>query len=76
MGKIFGIGVMVLCLWIGSEIFTKGAANAFGGVLTRIGLAGESEDDGDSRPVTQRAGDAVQAAQDAADARRERLLEQ
>ena len=74
MGKVIGIGLMVVCLWIGSEIFSKGAANAFGGILTSIGLAGGPKDDGDSRPVTQRAGDAVRTAQEEADARRERLL--
>ena len=74
MSKVFGIALAVLCLWIGSEIFTKGAENAFGGTLVSMGLVTKSRDVEATRPVTKRAGEKVRAAQAEADARRERLL--
>jgi len=37
MGKAFGLVLIVVGLWVGLEIYTKGTQGAFGGVL-----AGES----------------------------------
>jgi len=74
MSKVFGIALIVLCLWVGSEIFTKGTENAFGGALVSLGLVSGSHDAEAAQPVTKRSGDKVRAAHADADARRERLL--
>jgi len=74
VSKVFGIALIVLCLWAGSEIYTKGAENAFGGALVSLGLLTESRDVEAAQPVTKRSGDKVRAAHAEADARRERLL--
>jgi hypothetical protein len=37
MGKIFGILMLVIGVWIGMEIFTKGTEAAFGGLLAMGG---------------------------------------
>jgi len=74
VSKIFGIALVVVCLWIGSEILTNGAENAFGGALVSMGLVKESRDVEATRLVTKRSGDKVRAAHADADARREQLL--
>jgi hypothetical protein len=33
MQKVFGILFMILAIWIGIEVFTKGMDGAFGGIL-------------------------------------------
>ena len=71
MGKIFGILLTVVGIWVGLEVYQKGADHAFGGLF-----AGESSQSApqDRRSIPQRAGSAVQGAHDEADARRNRLL--
>jgi len=39
MGKVIGILMIVLGVWIGMEIFTKGMDSAFGGLLAMGGEA-------------------------------------
>ncbi len=36
MAKIFGVLLIVLGVWIGMEIYTKGMHDAFGGVFARF----------------------------------------
>jgi hypothetical protein len=74
MSKVFGIVLIVVCLWIGGEIFTEGAENAFDGALVSMGLVKKTQDVEATRPLTKRSGDKVRAAQAEAEARRERLL--
>ncbi len=39
MGKVLIIGMIVLGVWLGLEIFTKGTDEAFGGVFAPLGSA-------------------------------------
>jgi hypothetical protein len=61
MAKIFGVLLIVLGVWIGMEIFTKGMDQAFGGALA--GFA-EPSDSGDSPrgSLVQRARDKVESS--------------
>jgi hypothetical protein len=40
MGKAIGILLIVLGVWLGMEIFTKGTDEAFGGIFASGGLGG------------------------------------
>ncbi len=69
MGKLIGIVVTVVGLWVGLEVYQNGTDGAFGGIL------GGGETDGETRTsAPQRAGRAVQNAHSDADARRQRIL--
>ena len=58
MGKVFGILMIVLGVWVGIEIYTKGSDQAFGGALAWLG--GESSTEpADTRSPMQRFGDRV-----------------
>lgn len=71
MGRMFGIVVIVIALWIGLTIYTKGIEGSYQGALETMGLldatppaAGRSvqEDaDGAPRSPVQRIGDRVNA---------------
>jgi len=74
MGKMFGILVIIVGLWAGSEIYNKGTAHAFGGILPRLGLAEAAAQDAEPQSVGRRAGSKVGRSHADADARRERLL--
>ena len=74
MAKVFGILAIVLGLWLGSEIYTKGASNAFGGALSALGIADESQAQAERQSAGRRAGTKVGEAHAEAEARRERLL--
>ena len=56
MSRIFGILAIVVGVWIGAEVMTKGVDQAFGGVFARFGLTdtvSRTEDgriDGDTVP--------------------------
>ena len=69
MGKIFGILLIVLGIWVGLEIMTEGSDRAFGGLLS-----GGSADvvEPASAPVTRRVQDSVS---DAYEAQEERALQ-
>ncbi len=73
MGKIFGILLMVVGLWVGMEIYQKGAQQALGGHLAFLGDSDDLENV-DRRTTPQRAGDAALKAHQLADERRSRLL--
>jgi hypothetical protein len=72
MGKMIGILLIVLGVWVGMEVYTEGTSNAFGGKLAFLSDGEGSPDDGEA-PV-RRVGTNVQRDHDEANARRERLL--
>ncbi len=72
MGRIFGILLIVVGVWVGAEVYTEGVHGAFGG---RLAFLAEGEDGpADARTTGVRVHDAVSSARAEADARRERLL--
>ena len=71
MGKIVGLLLSLVGIWVGLEVYQKGTEHAFGGLLAAEGSASEPQE---RRSIPQRAGSAVQGAHDAADERRSRLL--
>ena len=70
MGKLFGIGLIVLGLWVGIEVYSKGTAAAFGGVFARFGA-----EQGDLRSPVKRIEDHANAAREAQLDRIERQLD-
>ena len=75
MGKIFGILLLVVGIWVGLEIYTEGTQNAFGGAFAFLGESSDGDEMRDRRTAPQRAGDAVRSAQREAEQRRNRLLD-
>ncbi len=73
MGKIFGILLTVVGIWIGLEVYLKGTEGALGGHLAFLGGSDDLENV-DRRTVPQRAGDAARRAHQVAEKRRSRLL--
>ncbi len=71
MGKIYGIVLLVVGIWVGMTIYTEGLDNAFGGVFSKLG--GESVGR-DVRPPTERIRERVQSAADERTERIERLV--
>jgi hypothetical protein len=69
MGKVIGILVLTIGIWMGLEVFNNGVSGAFGGAFAR-----------DEAPMAQRqslpkqVGSKVQDAQAAAAERRARML--
>jgi hypothetical protein len=74
MAKIFGILLIILGIWAGSEIYTKGAANAFGGALSALGFEDAAPDAAEPQSLPRRAGGKVSRAHAEAEARRNRML--
>jgi hypothetical protein len=66
MAKIFGILLIVLGVWVGMEIFTKGTDGAFGGIFASAGSAPAAAEEG-SR--LSRAGERMQEKMDKGHAR-------
>jgi hypothetical protein len=58
MGRIFGIVLFCVSLYVGLELYVEGTRNAFGGIFA----SGASEAQQDPRTNPQRAGDAVERA--------------
>ena len=54
MSRIVGILAIVLGVWIGMEVFTKGTSGAFGGLLVRLGIEKSTGERIDSRSVPTR----------------------
>ncbi len=71
MGKIYGIALIVVGIWVGMTIYTEGLDNAFGGVFTKLGGEPVGRD---VRPPTERIRDRVQGATDERTERIERLV--
>jgi hypothetical protein len=72
MGRIFGILLLGLGIWVGLEIYLEGTQNAFGGVFASHRVQADAARD--TRTTPQRAGDAVRRSQEMDAQRRERLL--
>jgi hypothetical protein len=70
MGKVFGLLLICLGIWVGSEIYFQGTQNAFGGVFAS--LSGDASDD--TRSTPQRAGDRARSARQEQQDRMERVL--
>ena len=70
MGKIYGIMLIVIGIWLGMTIYTEGLDNAFGGLFTKLGPNPVVQD---RRPPTERIRDRVQGATDERTERIERL---
>ena len=61
MGKMFGILAIVVGIWIGIEVYTKGMDAAFGGVFAGLtDPVSDYEPSPDGRSPAQRIGDKVQ----------------
>ena len=74
MGKVFGILMLVVAMWTGAEVYNKGTANAFGGILTSLGWVEAAPETAAPTSAGRRVGSAVVGAHEESDARRERLL--
>jgi hypothetical protein len=73
MGRILGILLLVLGIWVGMEVYNEGVDGAFDGALAFL----SDGEEGEGRPTMRmRVHDAVSSAHAEADARRERLLEE
>lgn len=60
MGKMFGILAIVLGVWIGLEVYTKGTNEAFGGIFAGLmEPVADYEPSPDGRSPVQRIGDKV-----------------
>jgi hypothetical protein len=69
MGKIFGILLIVLGIWVGLTIFSEGTDSAFGGLFAS---AKAPADPGSGAPITQRVGQSVSRSLQAHEARTEK----
>ena len=76
MGKIFGILLVVVGIWLGLEVYQNGMQGAFGGAMASLGGSADEQTVGNPRSVPQRAGDAVERAHAEAEARFERMLDE
>jgi hypothetical protein len=74
MGKILGILLVVVGIWLGLEVYLNGMQGAFGGALASLEGSADEQAIRDPRSVPQRAGDAVERAHAEAEARLERML--
>ena len=74
MGKIFGILLVVVGIWLGLEVYLNGMEGAFGGALASFGESADEQAVRDTRSVPRRAGDAVQRAHGDAEERLNRML--
>jgi hypothetical protein len=74
MGKVIGILVLVVAMWTGAEVYNKGTANAFGGIMATLGWVEAAPEDAAPSNAGRRVGSSIAGAHEEADARRERLL--
>ena len=79
MGRILGILAIVLGVWLGAEVLTKGVDQAFGGIFANLGLSQKaSESDGerlDPKSVPLRAADRYRSSFDRGIERVDQALE-
>jgi hypothetical protein len=73
MGKVVTGLIVVVGLWVGVELFTKGPSRAFDGLFAELFTSTETRP-ADTRSTAQRAGAAVERARDATEERRARML--
>jgi hypothetical protein len=76
MGKLFGILLVVVGIWLGLEVYLNGMQGAFGGALASLGNSADEQAIRDPRSLPQRAGDAVERAHAEAEARLDRMLDE
>ena len=50
MGRIFGLILIVVAIYVGLEIYTEGTHGAFGGAFSKLGLAGPAPTDAAGNP--------------------------
>jgi len=74
MGKVLGILMFVVAVWSSTEIYNKGTAGAFGGILVTAGFVEPATAGAAPATAGHRAGAAVSGAHAEADARRDRML--
>lgn len=74
MGKVFGVLVIVVGIWVGLEVYTEGVRGAFGGAFAALAPAEEGAPPEEHRWAGERAGDSVSRAHEEASERRERQL--
>ncbi len=70
MGKVFGIALIVIGIWVGLEVYTKGVGGAFGGIFANAYEAPAE------RSTPDRAADALQRAYNKSEERVDRQLRQ
>jgi hypothetical protein len=73
VGRILGIGFIVVGIWVGLEVYTEGVAGAFGGLFERLAPASAFEAPAE-RSTPDRAVDAFQRAYDQSEGRVDRAL--
>jgi hypothetical protein len=73
MGKVFGILLIVVCIWVGLEVMNKGVGGAFDGAFVRMGVVSQDEAAAD-QPLSERAAEAWQGAHRRAQERVDRQL--
>lgn len=71
--RLFGLLLILLCVWTGVEIYTNGTAGAFGGLFSRFS---EDLNAPAQRSTPDRAADAFQRAYNKSEDRVDRLLRQ
>ena len=71
MGKLFGIILLVLGIWLGVEVFTEGVDGAFGGIFA----SGSADEAPPTRSTSERAADSVRRAYSESVDRVDRQLE-
>lgn len=74
MGKLFGIVIIVMAMWVGLEIYSQGVGGAFGGLLARFGSADEAENSASARAPLDNVRDKVNRDHEEGWARRERMM--
>ena len=72
MGKVFGLLMLVVSMWVGLEIYTEGFDHAFGGKLAFMSSGEEAPEAGQS--MTRRVGERAEAAAERGVDRLERQL--
>jgi len=70
MGKVFGILLLALCVWVAVEVYTNGVDGAFGGIFAQLGAPQTAAAPHDGRTLPQRVGAKVQSELQQANDRR------
>lgn len=82
MGRLFGIALILLGIWVGIEVYNEGTRNAFGGLFAFLEpvdpYAEQQDPEGTDpgAPVTKRAGRAWQRAYNRSESRVDEALAQ
>jgi hypothetical protein len=71
MGRILGIGILALGIWIGLEVYNEGVDGAFGGAFSDVASSLEAPAE---RSTPDRAADAFQRAYNKSESRVDQAL--